>query len=410
MKKILITLLIFLIPLTSYGATVNFVGFETGDTDEGSGTGTISVQNTVVNTGTYALRANPTTTNEGNFRLKGINPNGGDENMGESISYIRFYFRYATAPSSGMESMLALVTNVSGKSGSLQLTLGSDGIIGIYDGFNHPTTLGAFVASSTSALSADTWYRIELFADSSQSSGSDIVQLKIDGTLEVDISNESLSGTLNALFIGKLMDISGTDIDFFYDDVIISNSAFPVDGGIKIMKVNANSSYTDWTLGTGLSDYLEVDELPSDDNTTYVAANGTGTSTFAFETSSSAGITGTINSVKTHGRISKGGIGTGIAALLLISDGIEDKTSGRSTSGSSTYYSYNKIYDTDPSDASTWTLADLDSLTIGGVNEPDSCCDTRGSSFYIIVDYTPSVAAAKVIRLSGVRLSGIRLY
>jgi hypothetical protein len=51
-------------------ALLNFCGWETGDSSEAqSSSGTNSVQTSVVRTGTYAFRANPTTTAVGNHRF-----------------------------------------------------------------------------------------------------------------------------------------------------------------------------------------------------------------------------------------------------------------------------------------------------------------------------------------------------
>jgi hypothetical protein len=162
--------------------TRSLCGFEAGDSLEvRSLNGTGSIQTSIVRTGTYAGRTNPTTTATGNFRIGQTGLSTGDgrtiNELGGSNAYIRVYGYIATAPGSGDEEFFTLWDNAATAAMKIAVRLNSSRQLVIYDSAN------ALQATGATALSLTTWYRFELRA--STGAGSTAYELKIDGNVEL---------------------------------------------------------------------------------------------------------------------------------------------------------------------------------------------------------------------------------
>jgi hypothetical protein len=363
-------------------ATINFCGWETGTNAEPSSTGgTFSVQGTTKRTGNYALQVNPTTTATGYHIFAPVESDGtngdGSPGMGNTI-YVRFYFRYATKPASNSEEIFcAFEGSATTYKWSLRLT--STGAIAFYDS---TTTL---VGTSSTTLLADTWYRIEASAQTSASTAD--IQVKIDGTSEITNLNVNTTATGHGrVVIGKFTDRNSQTIDVFYDDLMISDSAFPGIGEVRLLYPNADGVTQQWTAGTGAT-YAEVDEVP------WVSADyiqcGTGgnqVALLALISTATAGISGTINSAKTMTRASHVTANTSAYKCRTVSGATtSDQTNAFDLDA--TFRVFSKIFDTDPNTSSAWTTSALDAVEIGGIEA--NAVASRMYSAGMSVDFTP---------------------
>lgn len=352
-------------------------GFETGDNSDFFTTGgTFSVQSGTVRTGTYALRCNPTTTATG-FVALGNSPAVGSS-MNATTHYSRFYFRYATKPASGDEPIA--VWRKSGGTMHAELRLDSTGVLKTYD--VTPTLLN----TGTTVLSANTWYRIEVKLVMSASGTFDV---KIDGVAEITSGTVTMdANATNYLLLGKVTNRNGNTVDFFYDDTRVDSAAYPGAGQVVALKANGSGNYTQWSTGTGTS-YLEVDEVPPDNDTTYIGSStNTDASTFAMENSSVYSISGTINCVRSVAVCRDEGGASAIKARLRSSTTDSDSSGQNLTT---TYSTVSKIYDTDPATGAAWTTSGLDGVEIGVVN--GAAVASRCTAVYAYVDYTPPATA-----------------
>lgn len=372
-------------------ATIFNTGFEMGAMIElDSNNGTASIQSTTVRTGTYALRVNPTTTAVGSVTLAGIAAGGASTGYSAATTYIRFYFRYATKPSSGDEE---IYRTRAGAALKFQLRLNSSGNLVAYQ--QDLTSLG----TGSTALSADTWYRIEVRVGTAVA-GSGVWEVKLDGTSELSGSTADLLNSNNTRCeLGKDVNYNGNTVDFYYDDAIISNSAFPGAGECKVLYADANGNYQTWSIGAGSGNHYEVvDEVPHDSDTSYLlSSNVVGEAeTEALISAETAGISGTVNTVRAVCMFKRDGASNGSVRVRLRS-GSTDSTNGTNSSVAASYSDFSRILDTDPATSSAWTVSALNSIEVGAVEQQASTLMTRMTAAYAMVDYAPSAAEPTVM-------------
>lgn len=362
--------------------TINFIGFETGDLSEchnsfASSSGEISVQPTVTNGGAYALRSNAAI---GNASYAQINPLGtdGDTYIGVEFvvdSYVRFYFRYAMAPSTGSEDIAAVTTG----DGTIKLSLrlNNDGTIAAYHGTGGVTLL----AVGTTVLAADTWYRIEYKAGTGTSADWEV---RIDGATEIAGTDDLNITAARQLYFGKLGDRNSNAVDYFYDDIRWSDSGFPGAGQVVALVPTANSATnTGGTANGAGSKWQCVNEVPPDSDSTYV----NGMSTSQVYTAICGGFPGgAIGSVKSVAIVKRDG-GTNGSAKVAVYRGSLDTTAVAATIDAA-YNALSKIYDEDPIAADIWTTSTLNNTEVG-FREESGSSPTRATGLYLMVDYVP---------------------
>jgi hypothetical protein len=298
---------------SAIAAPINIIGFEQGSTHESNATaGTTSVQSSVKRTGTYALLANPTTTNVGYHQFLTFGASGVSSNPNVATMYSRFYFYYTTKAASGAEEIFVQrdTTNAADK---LSVRLNSSGNLVVYD------SAASLVATGSTALSSSTWYRIEVKAGNGAAAA---YEVKIDGTSELSGTANQAATNCGGIRLGKVTDRSNQSVTYYYDDINMNDAAYPGDGNVLMIKPKANGSTHQCTWGTNSSNYLEVDEVPADDGTTYILCpTGTGASTslFDLEETATVGISGTVNGTKGwyRGKEDAGGASNTILRLKI---------------------------------------------------------------------------------------------
>lgn len=340
-------------------AYLNVVGFETGDTSElDSSSGTVSVQSTVKRTGGYAFRSNPTTTAAGNGVIRKMTTDGSKTNLNASALWVGFGFRVDTLPASASEEF-AKVTPSSGTHPRFRIT--SAGKIAVYG----DTTL---LATGTAVLTTGVWYWIE-FRVNTTAGGTYEVRVDgpvdINGTYATGFGGGAGAATFTQMLVGKIINRNGNSVDFFYDDIAISDSAYPGTGEVRILKPNATGNYTAWTNGAGTAP-TNVAEVPHDSDTGYITSSTSGQAeTEALDSASTGGIVGTIQTVKSVVIVRDEAVGSSVSLRTRSSTTDQDLTG---YPPGTTYFVLAKMNDTDPATGSAWTTGGLDSLEIGVLN------------------------------------------
>ena len=360
----------------------NICGFETGNASEAfQALGTYSIQSTTKRTGNYALRVNPVTTGTGYFSLAGLAATGGIGDIGSTETYMAFYFRVAAAPAANDEEFALL--NLSGSpnnNNALRLTSGR--VIKFYSGDG--TTL---IATGSTVLALDTWYRIELWIGSGDGAGAtDNYELRINGATEFSGTMQfgGAGATAVAFYLGKVNNKNGQSVDFYYDDVAVSNSGWVGHGKVSILKPNGAGSYTDWT-GT----YADVDEVPHDSDTTYLTSSTSGQAeTVALDSAATSGVDGAIGTVKAVAIVRDEGGASAIQVRLR--SGTTDSDTTSADPGTS-YVALCKMYDVNPADSAAWESADIDGIEAGVEN--NASVAARCTAIYAMVWSTGQVAS-----------------
>jgi hypothetical protein len=134
-------------------------------------------------------------------------------------------------------------------------------------------TAGAQIGSDSAALSNDTWYRLELLADSN-GAGSSKMELRIDGVSLASTKTANIGGVAASLAKFQLGILSSGQADLFWDDIGINQDGFTNsetwlgEGKIVYLRPNGNGA-TDLCA----NDYTTVDETPPNDGTDYITCD-----------------------------------------------------------------------------------------------------------------------------------------
>jgi hypothetical protein len=363
-------------------AVVAFTGFEHGDTSELNATaGGTTVQSTTKRTGGYGLKILSATANAATYgELTGYAADGTFAVYSVATVYHRFYFQYATKAGSGSEIIAASLDSGNTVKGAIALT--STGVL------TYRNAAGVLATGSTT-LTANTWYRIEFRCGTGASAN---YELKIDGTSEVSGTGDLGTNNNAKLRIGKAVNTDGWAIEYYFDDVYLDDAAYPGIGECKVMLPNGEGSTAQWTVGAGgagTGDYTDVDEIPTNTDTDYIQKSSAASQTHlvAFESSSSAGISGTINAVKFMARIRESSNSTSASGVRIRSGSTNSDSSTRN--GSTSYVWQGRCLGTDPADSSAWTTSDLDGIE-AGVIDTASITTVRCTTMILSVDYVPS--------------------
>ena len=327
---------------------LNFLGFETGDLTEGtSSSGTVSVQSTVVRSGGYAFRSNPTTTGAGRLDLGGLSAAGAIAGFNVATIYETVYFRYATRPASADEPIIRHISQLGAL--KFELRLNSSGQLAAYD------SALTLLATGATVLAADTWYRIEVSVGTGTSAAWEV---KINGVSEISGTANLTTSNVSDCRLGKSINRNGNTVDFFYDDVCFDDAAYPGAGQVFRMDADNNGAYTAWT---GV--YTDVDDIPHDSDTTYLSNATSGNAeTVTLESGASAGLVGTPKSVKSCAIVRDEGGSSAIQVRLRSATTDNDTTS---SDPGATYVLRALVYNTDPATGAAWLAAALDSLEVG---------------------------------------------
>jgi hypothetical protein len=371
-------------------------GNETGDLSECvSTTGNVSSQSAITRGpwSTYALQCNPTATGVGSAKLGGRATNGTVSTFASAgnPTFVRVYLYIGTLPASASEEFLTILTTGSGTSFTLRVT--SAGNIASY--INGTTLL----ATGTAVLATGTWYRIE---GKFGSGAGAVCEWKVatagitaasDGPSVVDGSTTATASStaIGFIVVGKNVDRNGNSVNFIFDDLIVSTTAYPGAGQHKCLLPNAAGNYQTWVIGAGSgSNYQVVNGRPPVGDTSYLDSTTIGNAeTEGMTDSGTAGITGIVNSVMAIATVRRSGASAGSAKVRFRS-GTTD-TDALAYAVTATYILIGRIFDVDPNTSASWIVGSIDSVEAGMVQE-SSTVTTRMTFTAVFVDYTPGIS------------------
>lgn len=379
-----------------------FCGFEYGDgqSEANQTSGTQSVQGTVKHTGDLALRCYPTTTGTGFVYVRmfsGTTPSWANYN--KATLYVTFDFRYATKPSSNDECIAQTHNALAYKA---ELRLNSAGNLVLYD------STGSALGTGSATLAADTWYRLGLKIGTGTSSGT--YEVTVNGTADISPgSNGNFTSTNNnRVYLGKVADRNNNTVDFFYDNLIVDDSAYAnASAVVKRLSPDGDGTYTAFTIGSGTgSDWQQVDETGSvASDSTYLISTGSAgdASTVTLASCASASISGTILGALIRTAIHRNAEADGSVKIRARSGGTDYDSDAVASIANNGYHG--TLYLTDPATSSAWTTSGLDGLEVGLVeNDTDI---TQWFSLHVMVAYVPSgtTYATRLFRTQQIGLS-----
>lgn len=390
MKKILLTIIFLFLPSFSFAATVNFGGGEMSSGSLGdwrASGGTVSFTETgTKESGGFSMRTNPTTTAVGWFRLGSWSATGAAGDFSVTTAYVCAAYNAGTLPASLNEEIFESLNGGSARKMSSRIT--SAGQIIVYDKDTLP------LATSSTSLSTGTWYRLCWKVPNGTSAGWEMRISSGDTVLETmsGTGNFLANNAVNVSF-GKIINQNGNTVNYYWDNAVVDDTAYPAGTSIVLLqKPNANGGTQQWLMGTNSSDFNEVDEIPSDSDTTYVKSTGVilDLACFNVQDAATVGITGTISSVKASSIIREDAAGTSSYILRLRSGASDSDTTG-SDPGTS-YTNRQKVVNTDPATSVAWTLSGVDGVQVCGLDN-GTLAPLRMTMADVNVLFTPATAS-----------------
>ena len=273
------------------------------------------------------------------------------------------------------------------------LYLATDGKLKLYS--NGTDDTGTLIGTSSTALSADTWYHIEVFIKS----GSQKVWLNGNSSAEITGTSTSVPAATgqDRVYLGPA---TGTSTcDFCYDDFYWFDGEHTSNlgaGVIALLYPTGAGTDSGFASGTNSSDYQEIDEgLGHDSDTTYVAASGVDVVTYNLTNCATAGISGSVLGIHAVYYIKDSGTNTWY--MRIRDSGGNARDQAVPYDGSTAYNDRGWAKAFDPYTGTWWTTSGIDALQAGfGITAFGTYA--RVSSLTVHVLYIPSSGTTPLIK------------
>jgi len=214
------------------------------------------------------------------------------------------------------------------------------------------------------------WHCIEFRLKVDNTTG--VLQLKVDGTLVIDFSGDtqaSANANVKSFSFGDSPHGGSASLHCYYDDIAFNNVADGVNdswigrGGIPTIFPTGAGASTDLGLvpDEGEANWEDVDEVPPDDDTSYVFD-----AVIDEHDSYTAGdlpATGTILAVQWVARARSDLAGDPKIARILRVGGVDHQGADKSIDVSYDYYT--DVLDEDPEAAGAWLVAAVNGMEVG---------------------------------------------
>lgn len=354
-------------------------GFEMGSLLGATTSGSVSIDSTNFRSGAYSLRSNPTSSTSYAQYPTAVAATGAASATDVDNLSMSFAFRVGTLPGANAAFVFSNETTE-----RIKLILNTSGTISIGNSSVTP------LVTTSYAVSTNTWYNISL----SYNSDTDLAEVGVyDNEMEVrhDYITSTITGAedLDNIRLGIQ---TSTTANVYFDDVFIytNNEAtnFPLvltDYAINRMDLDSTGTDTAWT-----GDYTSIDEIPPN-SADYVETNAIADETSGLESSSAAGIDGTILNVAFTNTIWESVSQTSsVRAVRTRSSGAIETTAVDPGTAVTVYSRFNS-YNTGSSDA-LWTTSSLDSLEVGVGNDTAVTNNVRSGSNIVEVGFVEDIS------------------
>lgn len=222
------------------------------------------------------------------------------------------------------------------------------------------------VATSTTSISPNTFYLIELHIKIDDATGA--LSLRIDGSAEEAIfSGDTKPGADTTV---DILMFPTANVNQYFDDLALNDTTGGVDnswcgdGHVLCLTPNAAGDVTQWIPfpSTG-TNYDMVNDIPADGNATYVYQ--TGTASYDLYNLTTTVLPTTIYRVWSEARAKDTVAEGGEISLLVKTNGVIYTGSSVALLTSFTKQIPGSVYTTNPQTGLAWSLSELDALQVG---------------------------------------------
>jgi len=215
------------------------------------------------------------------------------------------------------------------------------------------------IATGTAMLVLSQVYHLQVRANIHDTTG--IVQVKVDGILDIDFSGDTKPGTettINAFLIGQTA-VNPMTIQF--DNVVIDGAAWPGKTNIQAIRSSGAGNSTQWTPSAG-ANWDCVDEVPASDADNVVTNANDQVDLYA-----AGNLVGTVDSVvcvQVQARAVKEGAATPQNLALGVRTGATDYFSSDKIIPTAAKSVFN-LWAQNPNTSAAWTKTEVDGVEIG---------------------------------------------
>lgn len=387
-------LLVEYVPAT--GGRLWSSGFELNSTTAGveytTNVGTTpTIQSTTVRSGTYALQTASGGVQSGiSYDFASANSNG--------PFFVRFYIDIGTA-NSAEYAIFDYRNSTPTTLASVRLTTSNTLTL-----YNSSTQIG----SPSAALHPGAWYRVEVKIDASPSSGSQIIEAKLNGSTFATSSAQTISTGVKTFRLGNnlLAAASPTSGQLYFDDLAINQNvgttqnSYPGAGHVIHLIPNANGDNVGWTKSTNCSagvNYTCVSEVTPDDANTFLSATAANTISEQNITDPTFSSSSTISVVQVGVRFNAASatqedfrvrLKDASSGTPIESNNISPASTTWVTNATASPANYPLTAYTRPEKSSTWDKTSLTSAQIGVRDVNANTGTAQVSTLWLLVDYS----------------------
>jgi hypothetical protein len=210
----------------------------------------------------------------------------------------------------------------------------------------------------------DTWYVLEFHLKIDDVDGE--IDTKIDGAIDIDFDGDT-QHTGNAGIVQVQFSNAASSLPTIYiDDIAINDTTGGVNdswigrGGIYGLVPSGAGTHTDFTPSAGVN-YAAVDEVPPDDDTTYVESS-TAAHVDTYAITNLIPTSGAISAVQWVARAKLAEAGAGNFQRVLRHDGTD--YNGGDLAVDTSYAYFTEIFDQAP-DSTDWDITKVNALEAG---------------------------------------------
>lgn len=364
-------------------AILELNGFDTGDTVfnvSGSTANTSVGAKAGLHTPGKALRTNPSTTNTGTGLFLGLAATGAGAAFNKATLYFGQWCQLDTVASANDEPLF--VAQDTTPIQKLEIRVNSAQQLTAYN------AAGTLIGTGTTVIPLATPFLLEIKV------GTDLTAAPWEVLIN-KVPEPNLSGTAALLASnngrhrwGKNANRDGRSVDYYFGAKYTSDSGYIAGStwAIGVLRPTSDGSTQQWTNGTGAT-FAEIDEAIVS-TADYVRGSGAAgeVALFGLTDCAAAGITGTIHAIRVVLRIAEDSAVASSFSLRIKSGATTSDTTAVDIS--SVGVIIERIFETDPNTGAAWTLAALDALEAGGI-ENNAVMD-RISTLFVEVLYTPT--------------------